>query len=507
MTEKAEPQSAEKCAPDGYDDHHDPPPPLGGATSFGEADAYRLGQRVDSAVYDLWSIYDDIQRNIRNNPDLTPQAQATALKAAAAEFGDRLSTVPTEADAGKGLIGKVVDAGASLLGKAASALQPHAKAEAGIKEGPASSFTVTKDLAGNWRWLAIASNNFKDRDGEYFPESAHLDFVEHVDKSGEYPDLWLWHVKGSRIGMADFVAYADHFLLSSGTFDKEFEYLAPVMADRQYGVSHGFRYREADKQGDTYVRYRTFEISVLPPDKAANPWTAFDTVEALKEVVMLPDTKKQFLTDHIGPERTARVEEALSTVGKELEGLGISFKDLDDGAAAPPSPAMAAPAPAVAPEAAPAAAPAPPPAQDPVASAPAQAQAPAADPEPKPEGEGGEGGTGDNGGGDPEAVGNAELTAAIKALADLPGRLDAIETRLKAIESPDATPAMAAAVGAKRPSQSDSTVIEGSEKERALATILDEASDKAGSGPVNPVNKYIDQFFGQGAAETIASAT
>lgn len=466
----------EKCGPD----EHLAPAPLGGAHSFGDAEAYRAGQSIDDAVYDLWRTFDDIRANIQADTELTGDQQAALIVAASQDLATRLQTVPADVAAGKetGLLARVKQ----VAGQAAGVLFGGADRVGATspKDTGATSFTVTKDLAGNWRWLAIASNNFKDRDGEYFPESAHLDYVAYVDETADYPELRLWHVKGSRIGMADFVAYADHFLLTSGTFDKEFEYLAPVMAEREYGVSHGFRYLETDKQGDTYIRYRSFEVSPLPCDKAANPWTAFGTMESIKEVAMLPEAKKQFVLDHLGPERTAALEASLATTGKELEGLGISFKELDT--AAPAAPAQAPAATAVLDVAAPAAA-------DPAPVAQA-----AADPDPKPEGEGEP--TGD-GGGDapPPEEGSAELTEAIKALAGLPAQLTAIEGRLAALEegkgAADHTPAAAAVVGQVRPSQSDATAV-GADKQAAIDTII--GDNKATDAPSNPVTPYLEQL-------------
>ena len=507
MTDDAQPQpvvtpvvvaTADKCD----DMAHETPLRLGGAHNFNDAEAYRQGQLVDTAVYDLWSTFDDIRYNIQHDPELTGQQQAAQITDASQQLAARLVAVPGEVAAGKET---VIDKLKQGYRKVVDVLNPQPPAP----DDPdgATSFIVTKDLAQNYRWLALASNNFKDRDGEWFSEEAHLDYVNYVDETADYPELRLWHVKGSRIGMADFVAYADHFMLVSGTFDKEFEYLAPIMAAKQYGVSHGFRYREVDKQANTYTRYRSFEVSALPPDKAANPWTAFGSMESIKEVAMLPDVKKQFVIDHLGADKTALLEAKLTAMGKELEGLGISFKELDT--AAPAAPAQtaapaAAPAPAAALDvAAPAAAvPAAAPVNAPAAAVPvAQADpttpppAPVPDPGDPPPGEP----TGD--GGDTPAEGSAELTEAIKALVGLPAQLTAITDRLTALEggkAADATPAMAATVAQTRPSQSDGNTVP-SDKAKALETLI--GDDKGGeTTPKSPVNKFLTQVFGEGVA-------
>lgn len=348
------------------------------------------------------------------------------------------------------------------------------------KDVGATSFIVTKDLEGSYRWLALSSNNFEDREGETFSEEAHREYIDWVDRSKDYPELRLWHVPGTAIGHADFAAYADHFMLHSGTFDPEFQHLAPALAAKQYGVSHGFHYAESDKQGGVFSRYRTFEVSILPPERAANSWTSFASIQAIKEVVMtLPADKKQFLVDHIGPERTDVVESALATVGKELVGLGISFKDLDDAA-----PAAADP---------------------PAAQAPAD---PPADPDPKPDpapdGEGDGDGDGDAAAPSDELK---ELIAGVKALASLPTdiaglkeQLTAMGTRVEALERSDDAKLddrmapQRAAVVTNRPSNSDGNVIDDDKADTMIG-------DKAVDAPVNPILPYVTDLFGAGKKE------
>lgn len=544
-----------------------PMAPLAGATSFSEVDAYQLAREVDDGVYELRRQFDDIVSNIWNAMDLTVEDKQAAIIAASRDLADRLSRVPTDAEAeaaaegGKGMglfdqiktrlgmgakavwttayINNLPDSAFAYIepggtkedGKttprslrhfphhnasgaidmphlrnamsrmmqspfgdnAKAHLTMHAKAEgvgaAAGKEHRGSAFVVTKDLSGNYRWLALNSNNFEDREGEVFSEAAHLDYVAWVDQTKEYPELRLWHVPHTRIGMADFAAYADHFMLTSGTFDPEFKDMAPVLAEREYGVSHGFTYRQGDKSADgTFHAYRTFEVSILPPEKAANTWTTFASIEALKEVAMtLPEDKKQFLLDHIGPERTARVEDAMETVGKELEGVGISFKDLDSAAATADAPAAAA-------EAAP----------------PANAATPDPDPEPKPEGEGG-GEGGEPAGAAPTAPAPSamdEVLAGVRALQALPTDVTALKEQVEGLASRVATleqtddqklesavaPARAD-IPSQRPSTDSKTVIDEALAEKAIGK-----ENTATGAPVNPVAPYIDQLFGSRAA-------
>lgn len=192
-------------------------------------------------------------------------------------------------------------------------------------------FSVQKDAAGQWRWLAIVSNKFLDRDEEILAEDAHREFVEHVDKTGEYPRLELWHTPGSRVGIADMVEYADGFRLDSGTFDKGMEPVAESLSKwpEPLAMSHGFEYKPKDKKGGVYRRYRTFEDSVLPADKAANIWTQFATVDK-EEDMPLTKEKREFLVAHLGEGRVNQLEAGLPALSKELEEKGVEWKDFDD---------------------------------------------------------------------------------------------------------------------------------------------------------------------------------
>ena len=72
-----------------------------------------------------------------------------------------------------------------------------------------TGFTIWKE-ADEWRWLAVFSNNYRDDDypPEILSKSAHQDFVSAVDASEwPKPELWFWHVPGTRFGQTDMLAY------------------------------------------------------------------------------------------------------------------------------------------------------------------------------------------------------------------------------------------------------------------------------------------------------------
>jgi hypothetical protein len=196
-----------------------------------------------------------------------------------------------------------------------------------------NSFFVWKETTG-YRWLAVYSSKFRDDDRppEILSESAHREFVGAVDR-GEWPmpELWLWHVKGTVSGRADFVAYDDAgFALASGTFAAGSEPVAEALALKDdLLTSHGMPSKEIRRDTDdptVITRYRTHEISPLPAWAAANRHTGF--IVTTKEVDdMLPDEKRAWLQELIGEDRVKAIEEELEAKGKSLTTEGVEFKE------------------------------------------------------------------------------------------------------------------------------------------------------------------------------------
>lgn len=202
---------------------------------------------------------------------------------------------------------------------------------------PPGQFALYKDTAGDLRWFAWMSNKWRDRDNpaEIIEESAHQEYVAWVDKTKNFPEAWLWHTPGTRWGQADVVDYTDGFLVVSGTVDKGMEPVAEAMEGEDLGVSHGFRYRHSDKDRGIIGWYRSFELSPLPPDAAANQWTSMDMIG--KEVDMgFNQAKREFLVGKIGEDRVALLEDDTKGMRQALEKAGVESKEIEDALAADP---------------------------------------------------------------------------------------------------------------------------------------------------------------------------
>jgi len=202
---------------------------------------------------------------------------------------------------------------------------------------PTNSFMTWKEEAG-WRWFAVYSNNYRDHDHppEIISSDAHKEFVAAVDK-GEWPhpELWVWHVPGSRVGTADWLAYdADTgFALAAGAFDPGMEHVAKGLAGSEADLltSHGMprselRYDEQDKT--IITRYRSREISPLPAWAAANKWNP--TFHVMTEVkgMAIPDQKRSFL-EELGLDPDA-IEAQLAERKEQLEEAGVESKEAEE---------------------------------------------------------------------------------------------------------------------------------------------------------------------------------
>lgn len=196
-----------------------------------------------------------------------------------------------------------------------------------------TSFKVYKDRDGQYRWLATVTNKFRDRDNppEIFSDAAHREFVGYLDKGGTMPEAWLWHTPGTRWGQADWAEYADGFVVMSGTVDPGMEHVAKALEGDglDLGVSHGYRFRDGDQADGVYDWYRSFEISPLPWDAAANPFTGIDVMRKESDMAFSAG-KRAFLVDKLGEEKVGQLERDTTGLAKALETAGIDYKEIPD---------------------------------------------------------------------------------------------------------------------------------------------------------------------------------
>ena len=179
------------------------------------------------------------------------------------------------------------------------------------------------------RWFAWWSNNFEDHEGEYFSAKAIDEYVMRVDVGAvPYPELWLWHTPGTRHGVAEWVGRIGHFAVAAGRFDDTPAGKAAqqhyAKAGGSYGMSHGFTYDPGQKRDNVYHQFNTFEVSVLPREKAANPYTQFTEVFDME----MTDEKRAFLARVLGSDDLAdQLITATEERSKAMESLDVRYKD------------------------------------------------------------------------------------------------------------------------------------------------------------------------------------
>lgn len=207
----------------------------------------------------------------------------------------------------------------------------------GRKDDLTGGFKVFKDASGADRWVAWYSNNFEDRDAEFFSEKGIDAFVERLDMGVvPMPELWTWHEPGTRYGVADWVDRIGHFAVASGTYDDTEAGRTGKAYDKahagEYGVSHGFLFTQKGVHYEdgkrVFDEFNTFEITTLPKKSyAANPLAAFavDGDLGIEEKAMKPEKREHLVKKH-GEGFVADLEAKTEKLGKEMEGLA-GYKD------------------------------------------------------------------------------------------------------------------------------------------------------------------------------------
>lgn len=249
-----------------------------------------------------------------------PEPDAVEAEAPEGDSADLPPDEPTVEDMTQGMGGAPADTGtlraAADLILSALGLKRHE---------PASGFKVYGTPAGP-RWVGWWTNNFQDKEGELFSLKAIDDYVDRV-RSGltPYPELWAYHIPGSRHGEAQFVGRIGHYAIAAGSFDDTSlgRRAADVYARRGkgYAMSHGFTYPTSQLIDGVFHQFNTFEISTLPVKAAANPYTAFEEINT-----MLTEEQVKELGALFGPDIAAEIVANTEAKSKAIEAAGVAYK-------------------------------------------------------------------------------------------------------------------------------------------------------------------------------------
>lgn len=186
---------------------------------------------------------------------------------------------------------------------------------------PIDAFMVIKTEDGD-RWVSYSSNAFEDREEEIVATKALEDAILIADATGDRGPLMLWHTKGTEIGVCDFQGLQGRFLIESGTFlDTKMAQAAKAAlmnSDVPLGVSIGFAHpkTQPDESG-VFTNIKILERSVCPLARAANPFTAFETLKGGD----MDDERRAWFTSILGAEKAESILARADTATKELEPL------------------------------------------------------------------------------------------------------------------------------------------------------------------------------------------
>ena len=203
------------------------------------------------------------------------------------------------------------------------------------------------------RFFGTFSNNYRDEDNppEILAAEAHEAFVKSVDDGKEpYPELWHWHVPGTRYGQADWLAYdkSTGFTMASGYIDPGHEKEAEAVAALPFEVcmSHGMPVNKIERSKEdptVIVRYVSTEISDLPGPAAANPLTSFHILSKEGES-MIPEQKRTYLQlVGLTDDRIKEIESELDGKAKKAAAAGIESKEAAPKVEPPATPPAEAP--------------------------------------------------------------------------------------------------------------------------------------------------------------------
>lgn len=171
------------------------------------------------------------------------------------------------------------------------------------------------------RWLAWYSNAYEDKEGEIFPTQALQNDADYMWKTQEWPELWFYHIPGTKHGDADWVGLIGRFMVATGTFDDTPLAKALIKSYAHETVSHGFWYNAEKKVNGVYWDFHTFEISPTPQGAEANPLTSFEVKDMAVTDEQIAELKKR-----LPAELADSVLKAASDATKTVDEAGLRFK-------------------------------------------------------------------------------------------------------------------------------------------------------------------------------------
>lgn len=192
-----------------------------------------------------------------------------------------------------------------------------------------SALIIEKDKSGAWRWIGKPTNNFIDWQGDILSKSAHQKYIAWLDANPEMAPVFVsWHTPGTRReSKVDFWMEQDGAVIMSGPLT-ETEAAGLFMVQKEIDLGMSLQAFGMRMGGDPRVvtDYWCYEVSDLPRDAAANPFTMLETMT--KEVGM---DKLEYLTQIMGSKEEAEAFlKKTSQAQADLAKAGIESKEKEE---------------------------------------------------------------------------------------------------------------------------------------------------------------------------------
>jgi len=329
-----------------------------GVTSFAELAAAEATQEAAEA---MWEASDQFNRIAQNIIYSDVEGKPELLRKLVTEYESKLSSLSGEVVSEVKAVDPLPDERSMWKSIVSAITRPFASKSAAVNQ---DGMMFWKEGNGRVKFFGIYSNNYRDDDRprEIISEKAHKTFARLAqDGAVPMPELWVWHIPGSRIGEATWVDYVDGMAVAAGYIDEGMEGKAMAlksMADSgmQIGMSHGMPVTSVlrSPEDETVIDfYRSREISVLPRPGAANKRTGFIVTKESKDMAKLTDDQRKFLHDMDFDDMSIeQIEGSISGMKQSADASGVDRKEApalnkDEGeaAAAPTGDAEEAPTP------------------------------------------------------------------------------------------------------------------------------------------------------------------